>query len=220
MSSSSSIEEKIAQRYFQGKIGNSPMVNKLGITDQDKLDKMEALSVENALANGLSEKAKELSPNGLKQMHKEFFNSIYEWAGNTRHYTTGRGTPFCRPEYIDNLLNKLYDKLNKELASLASNPSQENFVKISAEFIGDLNSIHPFIDGNGRTQRSSLSIIAEKVGYHLDINSIDKNRWYQSAEICHNYADYSGFEKIISDLIDNMALERKNDNYLDNDYSL
>lgn len=206
MSSSNSIEEKIAQRYFQGKIGNSPLVNKLGITNQDKLDKIEALSVENALSNGLSDKAKELSPNGLKQMHKEFFNSIYEWAGQARHYTTGRGIPFCRPEYIDNMLNKLYDKLNK---ALASNPSREKFVKISAEFIGDLNSIHPFIDGNGRTQRSSLSIIAEKAGYHLDINRIDKNEWYRSAEICHNAADYSGFEKIISDLIDNMALDRK-----------
>lgn len=205
MGSSSSTEEKIAQRYFQSTIGNSPMINTLGITDQDKLDKMEALSVENALSNGLSDKAKVLSPKGLKQMHKEFFNNIYEWAGNIRPYTTGRGTPFCRPEYIDNMLNKLYNKLNKELTS---NLNQEKFIQITAEFIGDLNSIHPFIDGNGRTQRGSLSIIAEKAGYYLDINNIDQNEWYQAANICHNYADYSGFEKIISNLIKDIILEK------------
>lgn len=87
MSSRKVIEDrKIAQRYFQGEIGNSPMVNMLGITNQADLDKTEAYYVEIAQKRGLSNKARELSPNGLKQMHKELFGKVYEWAGSYRPY--------------------------------------------------------------------------------------------------------------------------------------
>lgn len=197
-------EEKIAQKYFQGAIGNSTLVNLLGITEQEELDETEAYYVEYAIANGLSEKAKELSPSGLKQMHKEFFGDIYQWAGNFRNYTTGRGLPFCRPEYIEKELNKLYQKLEK---SIQPNMDKEQFIKQSAFFVGELNVIHPFIDGNGRTQRQVLSLIAEKAGFQLDINKLNKEDWYRSAEECHKYATYKGFENIISSIIKDNDLE-------------
>lgn len=74
---SSKSDEIRAKKYFLGEIGNSPLVNKLDIDNQQELDEAEAYFVENALANGLSEKAKELSPHGLKQMHKELFGELY-----------------------------------------------------------------------------------------------------------------------------------------------
>lgn len=111
---SSKSDEIRAKKYFLGEIGNSPLVNKLDIDNQQELDEAEAYFVENALANGLSEKAKELSPNGLKQMHKELF--------------------------------------------------------------GELNTIHPFIDGNGRTQRKTLDLIAEKAGFSLNTSLLDKGK--------------------------------------------
>lgn len=191
-------EEIIAQKYFQGAIGNSTLVNLLGIKDQKELEEAEAYYIEYTLALGLSDKAKEISPNGLKQMHKELFGDIYEWAGTFRTYTTGRGLPFCRPEYIENELNKLYKKIN---LSIYSNMDKEEFIKQSAFFIGELNVIHPFIDGNGRTQRQILSLIAEKAGFQLDVNKLNKEAWYKSAEECHKYAIYQGFEEIISSII-------------------
>ncbi|MDO5652402.1 MAG: Fic family protein [Moraxella sp.] len=191
-------DELQARRYFQGDIGESPLVNKLGITNQNELDKVEAYCVEQALQNGLSNKAKELSANGLKQMHQEFFGAIYEWAGSYRTYTTGRGYPFCRPEFIEKELGKLYQKLNDKLAT---NTSTQDFIKTSAWFIGELNTIHPFIDGNGRTQRQILSLIAEKSGVKININLLNRDDWYQAAKECHIYATYDGFEKIISSLV-------------------
>lgn len=191
-------DEITAQKYFQGKIGHSPLINKLGIHNQGELEEVEAYFVENALANGLSDTAKTLSPSGLQQMHLELFGDIYEWAGNYRDYTSGRGFPFCRPEFIDKELQKIYQKLNNEIAKPIR---QDEFIKLSAWFIGELNTIHPFIDGNGRTQRKTLDLIAEKMGFHLTIEKLDKNLWYKSAEQCHLYADYSGFEQIITSLI-------------------
>lgn len=195
---SSKSDEIRAKKYFLGEIGNSPLVNKLDIDNQQELDEAEAYFVENALANGLSEKAKELSPNGLKQMHKELFGELYTWAGSFRDYTTGRGYPFCRPEFIEKEITKVYVQLNKKVHF---DMNKEDFIKTSAWFIGELNTIHPFIDGNGRTQRKTLDLIAEKAGFSLNTNLLDKGRWYKSAEECHIYAKYDGFENIISSLI-------------------
>ena len=75
MSSSNSNTIK-AQAYFQGEIGRSPLVNKLGITDQQELEAVEAFYVEHAIVNGLSKKAQSLSAAGLCQMHYEMFGEI------------------------------------------------------------------------------------------------------------------------------------------------
>lgn len=196
--SSGKSDELQARNYFQGEIGKSPLVNKLGLTNQSELDKIEAYCVEQTLKNGLSDKAKELSPNGLKQMHKEFFGEIYSWAGIYRDYTTGRGFPFCIPERIEKELDKIYHKLQEKLTD---NINKQDFVKTSAWFIGELNTIHPFIDGNGRTQRATLDLIAEKSGFDINLDLLNKSDWYKSAEECHIYAKYDGFENIISSLI-------------------
>lgn len=74
--SSSYSEEGVAKKYFQGEIGNSPLVNKLGIKNQHDLDIAELYYVEISKTRGLSEKSKTLSCSGIKSMHKEFFGDI------------------------------------------------------------------------------------------------------------------------------------------------
>lgn len=189
-----------AAKYFQNGDINSPLlVNKQGLITLDGIEAVEATAAFLAQKRGLSTAAQELSPEGLKAMHKEMFEPVYEWAGTFRDYTTGRGeVPFCRPDYIDKSLGKIYDKLNDEL-SLGMLP--EDFAKTSAEFIGELNSVHPFVDGNGRTQRAILGVIAESAGYEIDPNALDRGQWYAAAQESHSYAVYDQFESLISDAI-------------------
>lgn len=87
----------------------------------------------------MSEKAKELSPNGLKQMHKELFGELYTWAGSFRDYTTGHGYPFYRPKFIEKEITKVYVQLNKKVHF---DINKEYFIKTSAWFIGELNTIN------------------------------------------------------------------------------
>ncbi len=195
---SSKSDEARAKAYFQGKVGESPLVNKLNITNQADLEKVEAYYVEHALLNGLSDKANELSPDGLKQMHKEMFGEIYDWAGEYRDYMTGRGLPFCKPDFIELNLNKIYKELNRELVE---NMDKFAFVKNSAKFIGELNAIHPFVDGNGRTQRVTLMLISEKVNIKLNLDGLNQKDWYAGAEQAHALAKYTIFESIISSAI-------------------
>lgn len=189
---SSKSDEKRAAAYFQD---NGALKNKFGITNQKILEKAEAISAEVALSKGLSATALDISVNGLKQMHKELFGSVYDWAGEFRDYTTGRGAPFCVPQFIEPSLNKIYKKVNQEIQP---NMEKETFVKSAAEFIGELNSIHPFIDGNGRTQRQSLDRLAIKAGYTINSEKLNRKEWYEAAKECHLTASYKGFEKIIS----------------------
>ncbi|OOR93060.1 hypothetical protein B0181_00840 [Moraxella caviae] len=196
-------DEMIAQRYFYGEVGKSALINKLGITDQSALDRAEALFVNHALYHGLSAQAKTLSAQGLQAMHKELFGELYEWAGSFRDYSTGRGLPFCRPEFIAKELDKLYQHLND---NLHQNLSKSRFVQLSAKFIGELNAIHPFIDGNGRTQRESLLIITQTTGFQITLNAhtttyLSQEKWYAAAEESHYCATYHGFEEIIDHII-------------------
>lgn len=189
-----------AQAYFQGEIGKSPLVNKLGITEQQELEAVEAFYVEHTIVNGLSKKAQTLSPTGLCQMHHEMFGEIYEWAGEYRNYPTGRDLPFCFPEFIERSLNALYKTLNQEIKP---NMNRQRFIKSTAKFIGELNVVHPFVDGNGRTQRQTLALIAQKAGFNLAISDkLVKEEWYLAAAESQATAIYDRFEAIIASLIE------------------
>lgn len=199
MSSSNSNTIK-AQAYFQGEIGRSPLVNKLGITAQQELEAVEAFYVEHAIVNGLSKKAQSLSPAGLCQMHYEMFGEIYEWAGEYRNCPTGRDLPFCLPEFIENSLNAIYKTVNQEITP---NIDKQSFIKSAAKFIGELNVVHPFVDGNGRTQRQTLALIAQKAGFTLAISDkLVKEEWYLAAAESQATATYDRFELIIASLIE------------------
>lgn len=188
-----------AQSYFQGEIGRSTLVNKLGITDRQELETVEAFFVEYAVVNGFSRRAQALSPQGLCQMHYEMFGEIYEWAGKYRDYPTGRDLPFCFPEFIETSLNSLYKTLNQEITPKMDQPS---FIKSTAKFIGELNVVHPFIDGNGRTQRQTLALIAQKAGFSLAISDkLVRQEWYLAAAESQATATYDRFEQIIASMI-------------------
>lgn len=189
---SSKADEIAAKKYFQP---NGVLVNLLEIPDQESLEKAEAFYVELANKKGLSPLSKDISVEGLKQQHRELFDNLYEWAGSFRDYTTGRGLPFCRPEYIENELEKIYKSVNQKISF---GVSEKVFAKAAAEFIGNLNAIHPFIDGNGRTQRNSLAFLAKKANYIIDVSTLKKESWYKAAELSHIKADYRLFEEIIS----------------------
>ena len=46
-----------------------------------------------------------------------------------------------------------------------------------ARFLADLNAIHPFRDGNGRTQMAFLDAIAVATRHPLDISNLDGHSW-------------------------------------------
>ncbi|WP_245741693.1 Fic/DOC family protein [Herbiconiux ginsengi] len=84
---------------------------------------------------------------------------------------TGTGIPYCRPEFIDENLRTLFGRLDREnyLAGL----SGREFADRLADRWGELSAIHPFRDGNTRSQAVYITTLAERAGHPIDWERVD-----------------------------------------------
>ncbi|MFC1098370.1 Fic/DOC family protein [Pasteurella multocida] len=174
-------EASYLSHVYPHKNGETPvLVNKLGIRDQAKLDVYESKIIVSLMPS--RPKLVDFSLEEIKDVHHHLFKDIYPWAGELRNYTTGRAIiPFARPEMIESFYKKeIYDKLKKE--NYLQDCDQNEFSRRAAFFINEFNAIHPFIDGNGRLTRIFLEDLAEKNGYTININLINKENWYLAME--------------------------------------
>jgi cell filamentation protein len=68
--------------------------------------------------------------------------------------------------------------------------STSEFARQAAVIIGDVNYIHPFREGNGRTQLQYLKQLAIQAGHRLDLTRIDAAGWIEASKASHT-ADYA-----------------------------
>ena len=78
-------------------------------------------------------------------------------------------------------------------------PASE-FAREAGIIIGDINYIHPFREGNGRTQAQYLKQLAEQAGHPLDLRRIDPTSWIEASKASHA-ADYSLMAEVIRQAI-------------------
>src|ERR1700683_2774089 len=170
--------------------------NKLNIKDAAKLAAFEA-----EISN---QRAQEPLPKGdldyayYCAMHKHLFQDVYDRAGEPRKIRIGKGGNwFCFPENIDAEMTKLFASLagQNDFAGL----SKAEFEKRAAHFLAELNAIHPFREGNGRTQLSFLGIIAEEAGHPLDFEKLEPDKILGG--IIESFAgDEDNLRRVIADL--------------------
>ncbi len=77
---------------------------------------------------------------------------------------------FCYPEHIAEQMELLF--ASSADGPLAGGGSREDFIAAAANFLADLNAIHPFREGNGRTQLTFLFLLGERAGHSLDMAQI------------------------------------------------
>jgi len=151
--------------------------NKEGIRDKGQLEKLERritiIKLE-TLPNDLP-----ITTAGYCEIHRYMFQNLYDWAGAYRTVNTGRTGPFCKAEYIAVELERRFAAIRAEdnLRSLSS----AHFAARAAEHLNDLNTIHPFLDGNGRAQRASLEVLAKQAGHRIDLARIDPEAWNEAS---------------------------------------
>lgn len=103
-----------------------------------------------------------------RAIHRHLFEDVYIWAGRYRAVRTSKnGNMFCFPEHIPAQMERLFGKLKQD--DLLRGLEFGAFVDGTAVFLGDLNAIHPFREGNGRTQLSFLYLLAVQAGHPLDM---------------------------------------------------
>ena len=150
--------------------GTTVLKNIPGIRDQAALDEFEAaITVQRSdepLPSG------RMSSSHYRAIHRHLFQDVYPWVGKFRTVRISKdGSAFCYPENIQREMKQLFRTLREKryLAEL----TQETFVVEASAFLSTLNAVHPFREGNGRTQTTFLTLLADRAGHPLHLDRLD-----------------------------------------------
>ncbi|MBD5111121.1 MAG: cell filamentation protein Fic [Ruminococcaceae bacterium] len=149
------------------------LINKQNIRKQEKLNKVEKMYV--TLRTDELMKTDFTEPFTFEfycYIHKVLFGDIYDWAGEICTVDISKkGTNFCRSGNIRSLGKAKFDYLqrNNEFNSL----SRDEYIKEIADFYHELNMLHPFREGNGRTERLFFSLLLKRNGNSIDFAKCD-----------------------------------------------
>ena len=144
-----------------------------GISNEQDLHFFESVAV--------TKRTKELADNPLPiksskslfDIHKYLFQDVYEWAGEKRTVEISKeGNQFSPTNYFDIALGYI-DKLIADYRKCNAEDKKELSRKL-ATILDSVNHLHPFREGNGRTQREFLRILALEKGLMLNLNPPDK----------------------------------------------
>lgn len=114
------------------------------------------------------------SLNELQLLHKHLFQDIYSFAGQLRNVQLVKGdTRFCHFEHIVTYGESIFHQLKQEGAWLSIEEAAERL----AYYKSELNMLHPFREGNGRTIRLFIQDLARNKGYNWDFENMNKEQY-------------------------------------------
>lgn len=144
----------------------------------------------------------DVSPEGYRALHRQLFHDVYKWAGEIRTVNIAKQDRFCLAPHIESELAKRFALIRAENELKGLSPAE--FAGRAAVHLGELNAIHPFRDGNGRTQRLFLKALAHQAGHALSLTRIEAGAWLK-ASIESFHGDYSRMRAIIEGAITGRA---------------
>ena len=146
------------------------LINKLNIQDADALHTAEREITSLRLAAAKMQPIKGMfDMKHLQKIHGYVFGDVYEWAGKLRHVDIAKGNQFCLAMNLDTYGSNLFKKLEQEHYLI---DSIDNVPHRLAYYLSEINVLHPFREGNGRTQRLFVEYLASVAGYKVDFSQV------------------------------------------------
>lgn len=185
--------------------GTEILRNNFDIRDAARLEVVEA----NLTAVALAQLDAEGLPGGydvahLRAFHRVIFSDVYPWAGEIRTVQISRTVPFAPPENIEPYLSDRLRELAAETC-LRGLPRGQFIVRLT-HYLGEVNAVHPFREGNGRTQRAFFGQLARDAGYRIRWDRLDITRNIEASR-----ASLSGrnlaLRALLADLIEDLPDE-------------
>ena len=149
--------------------------NKFGIKNSAELArKEERISKKKAVElfeNGMLEKLEAGKFQTLCEIHKYLFDDIYDFAGKIRTVNISKGNfRFAPLMYLETAIKNV-DKM-----------PQNTFDEIVEKYV-EMNIVHPFREGNGRSMRIWLDMMLKKqIGQVVDWSKIEKEDYLMAME--------------------------------------
>ena len=150
----------------------------------------------------------------LKALHRHIFQDVYEWAGHTRNESPvvdGRrvepigmlmkgGMPFLPGSRIEMGLDEAFKPIREPRVLKGS--SALKFAELAGKVLSELNYVHPFREGNGRTQEAFILLLGRQFGHEVDFTIITRARMIEaSVETSKNPASQA-MQMIVLDAVD------------------
>lgn len=189
--------------------------NKLGLTTHESLEAAETDFVRNRLWDFASGQGPpgSFDAEHLKAIHRHLFQDVYEWAGHTRDERVALsdgaiateptlrkvdGKPFMAGTLIAEGLDGIMRRLAE--ADYLRGLSRTDFANRAADTMVDLNAVHPFREGNGRTQRVFIETLAHHAGHALDFTVVSRERMIQASIAGHEYGDPTRMRRLFGEI--------------------
>lgn len=179
--------------------GSDVLINKLGITHDRQFDHAERQLSELAVLDIEFEEP----PYDLQYwcaLHRKLFRDLFDWAGEIRCIDIAKGqTRFCSVPRIEIEANKIFMQLSRD--NFLQDLERPTLIARLAEYYSDLNVIHPFREGNGRSQRLLFEHIIINCGYGVSFEKIGVQEWLTA-----NIAGYHGNTRPLADIFEKSIL--------------
>lgn len=144
--------------------GTGVLKNRLGLTNSSALEIAEARIA--SLRTMQTFPVGKFDRKHLLAHHAQLFSAIYVWAGKIRTVQISKGPyRFESPDRIARELDRIFVCLSAENALVGL--TRTSFCERAAEYYSDINVVHPFREGNGRTQRRFFEQLALNAGFSL-----------------------------------------------------
>lgn len=153
--------------------GTTVLVNRFNLRTQGELDAVEAALVTAKATQWESEpQCNTFDLLHYSAVHRYLFGDLYDWAGTFRTINISKkGTQFCPAKELPRVSKAIFDHLAEE--HFLHGLSRKEFIPAIVDFYERTNELHPFREGNGRTQRVFLAQLAENAGHRLDFSAAD-----------------------------------------------
>jgi cell filamentation protein len=148
--------------------------NRFGLTDKEECDlaetRLSTMRVEQlayAPMPGLYDLAH------LQAFHRRIFGDFYPWAGEVRRVDIAKAAAvFAAWRQIEPYAHWLFDELKKE--RYLRDLDRDRFLDRFTYYYAEVNALHPFREGNGRTQRAFFQQLAREAGWRVAIHTLER----------------------------------------------
>ena len=153
--------------------GSSCLINKLNIRDEEKLNFVESqITIHKTAEFANAQDFVYFNYPHYNAIHKYLFNELYEWAGEIRTVNMSKkGTSFVDVSEIESVASACFKRLQDK--NYFKNQDFDDFIEDIVDFYCTTNMLHPFREGNGRTQSIFISQLIQFNGFSIDFDKID-----------------------------------------------
>jgi len=115
--------------------------------------------------------------------------------------------PFTLIQFLQRNLDERFARLASEgyLKALGAGA----FADRAASYLGALNTLHPFREGNGRTQREFIRGLALEAGHKLDWSRVTPKQMVEASILSHNLGRNSELAAVIRLALEPVSREWK-----------